>query len=98
MVHWKKRETRFELATACLEGRNSTTELLPHNRGARTSNRGPPGPKPGTLPTAPHPADVLNYNTLLVTCQVLFSEEIGFMRSKKEGKETRFLVSGRIGF
>ena len=32
----KKRETRFELATACLEGRNSTTELLPHNRGART--------------------------------------------------------------
>ena len=26
----KERETRFELATACLEGRNSTTELLPH--------------------------------------------------------------------
>ena len=25
-----ERETGFEPATACLEGRNSTTELLPH--------------------------------------------------------------------
>ena len=25
-----ERETRFELATFCLEGRHSTTELLPH--------------------------------------------------------------------
>ena len=47
------------------------TELLPliivqdtrHNKpwiesGCADSNRGPPGPKPGALPTAPHPADV----------------------------------------
>ena len=27
-----ERETGFEPATACLEGRNSTTELLPQNR------------------------------------------------------------------
>src|SRR5579885_1916167 len=26
-----KRETGFEPATSCLEGKNSTTELLPHN-------------------------------------------------------------------
>ncbi len=32
----KKRETGLEPATACLEGRNSTTELLPQDRGART--------------------------------------------------------------
>ena len=35
-VRRKERETRLELATACLEGRNSTTELLPQDRGART--------------------------------------------------------------
>jgi hypothetical protein len=27
-----ERETGFEPATACLEGRNSTTELLPHSQ------------------------------------------------------------------
>jgi hypothetical protein len=31
-----ERETGFEPATACLEGRNSTTELLPHGHSDRT--------------------------------------------------------------
>src|SRR5690348_362802 len=53
----EERETGLEPATACLEGRNSTTELLPHQSGCADSNRGPPGPKPGALPTAPHPAE-----------------------------------------
>jgi hypothetical protein len=33
-----ERETGFEPATACLEGRNSTAELLPHN--SRIGSRG----------------------------------------------------------
>ncbi len=36
MVYEGERETGLEPATACLEGRNSTTELLPQDRGART--------------------------------------------------------------
>jgi hypothetical protein len=44
-----ERETRFELATACLEGRSSTTELLPHESGRADSNRRPLGPKPSAL-------------------------------------------------
>ena len=35
-VSYMERETGLEPATACLEGRNSTTELLPQSRGART--------------------------------------------------------------
>src|SRR5579859_3161222 len=69
----RKRETGFEPATACLEGRNSTTELLPRQSGCADSNRGPPGPKPVALPTAPHPVRAyLNYNMLLVICQDSF--------------------------
>ena len=34
-----ERETRLELATACLEGRSSTTELLPRDKSFRYSFR-----------------------------------------------------------
>src|SRR6266851_494779 len=62
-VHTKERETGLEPATACLEGRNSTR--LSYSRltclwsGCADSNRGPHGPKPCALPTAPHPANAL---------------------------------------
>src|SRR5437763_4147747 len=66
-----ERETGLEPATACLEGRNSTTELLPlieflacflnsPRSGCADSNCGPPAPKAGALPTAPHPALLLS--------------------------------------
>src|SRR6266571_5665369 len=64
-VYSVERETGLEPATACLEGRNSTSELLPQDVLARRGwlvesgcadlNRGPPAPKAGALPTAPHP-------------------------------------------
>ena len=71
-VYMLERETGLEPATACLEGRNSTTELLPHEltknwvivffrSGCADLNRGPHGPKPCALPTAPHPANALQF-------------------------------------
>src|SRR2546426_4056335 len=70
-VYSVERETGLEPATACLEGRNSTTELLPlidllacflnsPRSGCADSNCGPPAPKAGALPTAPHPALLLS--------------------------------------
>ena len=88
-VHRWERETGLEPATACLEGRNSTTELLPLINflswsGCADSNCGPPAPKAGALPTAPHPAvptfatgECLHYSTPVVVCQVLFSGHSG---------------------
>ena len=88
-VHRLERETGLEPATACLEGRNSTTELLPlidflSWSGCADSNCGPPAPKAGALPTAPHPAvptfatgECLHYSTPVVVCQVLFSGHSG---------------------
>lgn len=35
-----ERETRFELATSCLEGRRSTTELLPLEEGRGVGGAG----------------------------------------------------------
>ncbi len=84
-----ERETGLEPATACLEGRNSTTELLPlidflSWSGCADSNCGPPAPKAGALPTAPHPAvptfatgECPHYSTPVVVCQVLFSGHSG---------------------
>jgi hypothetical protein len=88
-VYRKERETGLEPATACLEGRNSTTELLPlidflSWSGCADSNCGPPAPKAGALPTAPHPAvptfsrgKCLHYSTPLVICQALFHPRTG---------------------
>src|SRR6266571_2591081 len=88
-VYTWERETGLEPATACLEGRNSTTELLPqidfflYWSGCADSNCGPPAPKAGALPTAPHPATptfpcrkCLHYSTPLVICQLLFQRPI----------------------
>ncbi len=77
-VYNVERETGLEPATACLEGRNSTTELLPHaitqircayifRSGCADLNRGPHGPKPCALPTAPHPANALYPSQTWVT-------------------------------
>jgi hypothetical protein len=52
--------------------------MLLNRSGCADSNRGPPGPKPGALPTAPHPVKNLSthlvmyahYSMVMVMCQV----------------------------
>jgi hypothetical protein len=58
-----ERETGLEPATACLEGRNSTTELLPLSRDARIRTADLLLPKQARYQLRYTPLHTLNYTT-----------------------------------
>ena len=63
------RQELYQLSYSRADGQPFSCALAGWS-GCADSNRGPPGPKPGALPTAPHPVTVLDYSILLVACQV----------------------------